>query len=892
MAGPSQPPDPPPIVVAVVTVAATGRRPAPGVPAQRSPGRHTAAPAGEFPTVGGGTASGPARSPSSQQTSQIADLPDPLRGSGRTPAADRGSTPGPAGTPPSIGQEPRIPREVHWLAQQTRPVDRVVTVAVAGPSPAGAIAAALRQDGVAPPDDGFVWLLDESTRPAPDALDRLLACAALDPGAAVLGPVGVTVDRAGLRRPAPGPPLAVRDVLAVDRAGALVRSRAWRLLDGPNPLAGRADDLDLCWRAWRAGLRVVTVPAARLLAAGPRATEPERPAEHPGGHPAGLPRAAHRHWDGHLGRTGAERTGRVERVDALRVRIGQSGPLGWPLALAGALLAITWRALAALARGQGRSAGAEALVLAAVLADPARLWRLARRPSASPGLPPGRRSRFSSSRVPARALRGLLPSPTRPGSAMAVDVAAPAPPWPPASARPGTAADGIPAVGRRARPAGHHSAPEAAGSASIRRGPDGSLWPVAVLTGLLVAAGCWLTRADAARAGPLPPGAADLWASLWSGWLGPAGGLLGGPGPAPPWTPLLALLASALGGRPGLAAGALLAAAPALAGLAAYRATGLLGARRWARAGLAACYALAPPVTAAATRGDLAAVGACAATPLVLVAAARLLAPPDLADGDRYGLPGPGGAPGGWKAAWALAGALLLAVACAPGLLPVAAVALAAAGATGTAGKRPDRHAGASGPAGAAAERPRLASRLAAVLAAGCVPLLPTLWVAARTGRDEILTVLVDRPGLGGAEARAAAAFVVACVLAAGLGGILRRPDGGTVWRGVGLCWLVAGLAWAAGQGPLAAAGLLAAVGVAWSTRPGTGAQWPAGPRRVAPAGRRGNGLALVVAVVLMAGPALLFARAAGALGGAPAGGAGWAGWAGEPVGGGLVGAP
>ncbi|WP_131804136.1 hypothetical protein, partial [Pseudofrankia sp. BMG5.36] len=107
-------------------------------------------------------------------------------------------------------QEPVPAAALAAVAGQVRPVDRVVPVPVAGPSPAGAIDRALRQGGAAPPDGGFVWLLDGSTRPEPDALDRLLACAALDPGAAVLGPVGVTVDRAGRRRPAPGDALAVR----------------------------------------------------------------------------------------------------------------------------------------------------------------------------------------------------------------------------------------------------------------------------------------------------------------------------------------------------------------------------------------------------------------------------------------------------------------------------------------------------------------------------------------------------------------------------------------------------------------------------------------------------------------------------------------------------------
>ena len=688
--------------------------------------------------------------------------------------------------PDRAGQTAGLPAAV---AGQTRPVDRALIVPVGGPSPATAIAQAVRHAGL-PADSGFIWLLDESSRPAPDALDRLLACAALDPGAGVLGPTGVTVDRAGCRRPAPGEPMAVRDVLAVERAGALVRARAWRLLDGPNPLAGRADDLDLCWRAWRAGLRVVAVPSARLRAGAPGARGAQ---------------------DDHVG-----------RVDALRVRIAQSAPAGLPLSVVAVMLTGAGRVVRSLTRGRVRAAGLELLVVATALADPVRLWRLSRRSAAT-------------RRVPARALRGLLTRRARRG--------------PPASA-----------VGEPGRDRVHHSV-------ALAR-------PPVLLAVLLLTAG-WVLRGlgtVGGRRAPLPRGAGELWADAWSGWLGPAGGQLGGPGPAPPWTPLLALLSSALGGRPELAARVVLVAALALAGLAAYAATGWLGAlgslaeRRWARAGLAAGYALAPPVTVAAQTGNLAAIGACVAIPVLLAAAVRTLNPPVSPTAD-------------WAASWRLGAALALGSACAPGLWPVAAVGLLAGAIAvgprwaaervrrgGWPRRGPAGRVAALAPGGGGA---RLAARIAVPLLVGCAPLLPGLGVAARDGRTGVLGLLVDEPARAGTDTRAFMVFALVCVLAASLGGQAARGR-------VGVCWLLAAAGWVTGQDPWAAASLLAGVGIALTARLDTARPEPwVVPRWRALPSRRGRAAVVVLALAVAAGPAVLFTRAGGWLGTpvAPAGG-------------------
>ncbi|HEV2310280.1 MAG TPA: glycosyltransferase family 2 protein, partial [Acidimicrobiia bacterium] len=58
---------------------------------------------------------------------------------------------------------------------------------------------------------------------------------------------------------------AVRDVFYVSSAAMLVRSDLFDALDGFDPEAfPGSEDLDLCWRAWLAGARVVVAPDARV----------------------------------------------------------------------------------------------------------------------------------------------------------------------------------------------------------------------------------------------------------------------------------------------------------------------------------------------------------------------------------------------------------------------------------------------------------------------------------------------------------------------------------------------------------------------------------------------------------------------------------------------------
>lgn len=127
----------------------------------------------------------------------------------------------------------------------------------------------------------WVWLLHDDVTPAPDALAQLLRVAE-EHAADIVGPkirewpslrrlleVGVTVSgtahrETGLERGEydQGQHDAVRRVLAVNTAGMLVRRSVLEQLRLEEELPVIGADLDLGWRAARAGLRTVVAPDA------------------------------------------------------------------------------------------------------------------------------------------------------------------------------------------------------------------------------------------------------------------------------------------------------------------------------------------------------------------------------------------------------------------------------------------------------------------------------------------------------------------------------------------------------------------------------------------------------------------------------------------------------
>ncbi|HYJ28192.1 MAG TPA: glycosyltransferase family 2 protein [Nocardioides sp.] len=133
------------------------------------------------------------------------------------------------------------------------------------------------------PGDEWVWLLHDDSNPEPTALAELLAAAREHPDAAILGPklrewpslrrlleVGLTISGTGHRETGlergeydQGQHDAVREVLAVNTAGMLVKRRVLESLGGLDeelPIFG--NDIDFGWRAALAGHRTLVVPQA------------------------------------------------------------------------------------------------------------------------------------------------------------------------------------------------------------------------------------------------------------------------------------------------------------------------------------------------------------------------------------------------------------------------------------------------------------------------------------------------------------------------------------------------------------------------------------------------------------------------------------------------------
>ncbi|HYF71549.1 MAG TPA: glycosyltransferase family 2 protein, partial [Nocardioides sp.] len=132
-------------------------------------------------------------------------------------------------------------------------------------------------------DSEWVWILHDDANPDPGALAALLAAAAADPDVDVLGPklrewpslkrlleLGVTISGTGRRETGlergeydQGQHDQVRDVLAVNTAGMLVRRSVLEQLGGLDPqLPIFGNDVDFGWRAAMAGHRTVVVPDA------------------------------------------------------------------------------------------------------------------------------------------------------------------------------------------------------------------------------------------------------------------------------------------------------------------------------------------------------------------------------------------------------------------------------------------------------------------------------------------------------------------------------------------------------------------------------------------------------------------------------------------------------
>ncbi|HWJ65968.1 MAG TPA: glycosyltransferase family 2 protein [Nocardioides sp.] len=202
-----------------------------------------------------------------------------------------------------------LPAVLDGLLAQTAPVDSVVAIDTGSKDGStelvrgaldGRLPLALRRlpAGAGFPDavaDGlvtlaeagrtpeWVWLLHDDANPAPDALQALLDAAAARPDADILGPklrewpslrrlleLGVTISGTGRRETGlergeydQGQHDEVREVLAVNSAGMLVRREVLEELGGFDPaLPIFGNDLDLGWRAAATGRTTLVVPRA------------------------------------------------------------------------------------------------------------------------------------------------------------------------------------------------------------------------------------------------------------------------------------------------------------------------------------------------------------------------------------------------------------------------------------------------------------------------------------------------------------------------------------------------------------------------------------------------------------------------------------------------------
>ena len=490
---------------------------------------------------------------------------------------------------------------------------------------------------------GWVWLLHDDCAVEPGTLSALLAHAADSPSAVLLGPkvrdwadprvlveVGVTTDAAGHRETGlerqeydQGQHDAVRDVLAVGTAGALIRRDVWDALGGLDAsLPVFRDDLDLGWRVNAAGHRVVVVPQARVRHA--RAATTGRRSE---------------------GAATGRATG-IDRRNALFVLLAHAGMLRLLVLLPWLTFGTLVRALALLLTRQVGAAGDELRAIAGVLGHPARLAS-------------ARRARAATRTVSNRALRPLFASRSGRLRARAGALGD----WLSGGAAPGVSALGEPG------PEGPGELDElsTAGGGTVRRLllRPGVLLPLLLALIALVAERDVLSVAGGVLSGgrllPAPDGAAELWAAYAGAWHPST---VGSPALAPPALAVLAVLATLLFGKAWLAVDVLLLASVPLAAAAAYVAASRVVRHMALRVWAAATWALLPVATGAVASGRLDVAAGQVAVPLLAVAVARVLQTnPRLA---------------GWRRAWALGLGLSVAAAFEPVLWPLTAAVLLA----------------------------------------------------------------------------------------------------------------------------------------------------------------------------------------------------------------------
>ncbi|MFI9614781.1 glycosyltransferase [Streptomyces sp. NPDC052023] len=499
----------------------------------------------------------------------------------------------------------------------------------------------------------WLWLLHDDCAPEPDALAELLRVVENELGlgrddVAVVGPklrgwydrrqlleVGVSIAHSGRRwtgldrrEQDQGQHDHVRPVLSVSTAGMLIRRDVFEELGGfDRRLPLMRDDVDLCWRAHAAGHRVLVAPDAVVRHA--EASSRERRAVDCAGRTTASPH-------------------KVDKAGAVYTLLVNARTATLPWVLFRVLLGTLLRTVAYLVGKVPGQAVDEIRGLMGVLLRPERIVA-------------GRRRR-GRPMVDKGELRPLFPPP---GATVRATVEQVAGSVMGSSDPEVTSGAGRHGGGVESGPGGDDAdfleIEQFARLKRIARNPGPMLFLVLLLVSL---AACRDLLGGGSLAGgallPAPADSGELWSRYLDSWH-PVGA--GGDGSAPPYLALVAMLASALFGSPGLAVTVLLVCSVPLAGVTAYFASRPLVESRLLRAWAAVVYAFLPAATGALAGGRLGTA--------VLAVLLPLLARAAVAAG---GLANASGARGSWRATWAYALLLTVTTAFTPIVWPLALI--------------------------------------------------------------------------------------------------------------------------------------------------------------------------------------------------------------------------
>lgn len=533
----------------------------------------------------------------------------------RVVAVDAGSADGSG----EILREALGAERVNTLPAQDRPIGFGQAVA-AGLASAGAFSSGDSSEDSSGGDTGeWIWLLHDDSAPDPQALERLLEATQQRPRAAIVGPkclgwhdrrllieIGFSITGSGRRFTDLDPAEHDqgqhdgRDVVhAVGSAGMLIRRDVFDSLGGFDPaLPLYRDDLDLCWRAWRAGHEVHVVPDAVLY---------------------------HREASYHGRRTGSTRPGQGHRLDrrsAVHVLLAQAP--AWRVAFTALRLAIESLVVAviALLGKDARRASDEVLAWGSLAAHPRRLLDARRRI---------KQTSVQSSRAAVGEFRPGVAVQLRQGAEVISGWFTPSG-SPDSRARESSTRTAAVAIAPETGPSDESMDLFEDGSATwLRRffsRPGFILFVVSLVVTLAATRGLWWGEGGLVGGAllPAPAGAGDLWAIYTQTWhdVGP-----GSTVPAPAWVALLAAWSTVLLGDAGAAVASLiLLAVPAAALSAWWSLRGVITTtpvRLWA----AAAYALLPGMTGAIATGRIGTTAALIVLPPTARAIVRSLAGSD-----------------------------------------------------------------------------------------------------------------------------------------------------------------------------------------------------------------------------------------------------------------------